>query len=78
GMLRWQAPSSELTPEMDVYAYTVSCVEILSKGRLLWLLMSDEATENFMLDDHTRPKIPPTRFNTPRCRSCSTSQPRPH
>ncbi|KAJ6521208.1 hypothetical protein DFH09DRAFT_223755 [Mycena vulgaris] len=70
GTLRWQAPelmlgSSELTPEMDVYSYAICCIEILSMGRLPWPLMSDEAVRNFVLKDNTRPKIPPTRFNSP-------------
>ncbi|KAJ6515780.1 hypothetical protein C8R45DRAFT_811380 [Mycena sanguinolenta] len=70
GTLRWQAPelmlgSSDLTPEMDVYSYAICCVEILSMGRLPWPLMSDEAVRDFVLKDNTRPKIPPSRFNTP-------------
>ncbi|KAJ6608484.1 hypothetical protein B0H10DRAFT_1815704, partial [Mycena sp. CBHHK59/15] len=70
GTLRWQAPelmlgSTELTPEMDVYSYAICCVEILSMGRLPWPLMSDEAVRNFVLNDNTRPKIPPTRFDSP-------------
>jgi abelson tyrosine-protein kinase 1 len=70
GTLRWQAPelmlgSSDLTPEMDVYSYAICCVEILSMGRLPWPLSTDEAVRNFVLKDNTRPKIPPSRFNTP-------------
>ncbi|KAJ7438285.1 hypothetical protein B0H11DRAFT_591673 [Mycena galericulata] len=70
GTLRWQAPelmlgSTELTAEMDVYAYAICCIEILSMGRLPWPLMSDEAVRNFVLKDNTRPKIPSTRFSSP-------------
>lgn len=70
GTLRWQAPelmlgSIELTTEMDVYAYAICCVEILLMGRLPWPLMTDEAVRNFVLKDNTRPKLPPSRFNTP-------------
>ncbi|KAJ7731571.1 hypothetical protein DFH07DRAFT_755579 [Mycena maculata] len=70
GTLRWQAPelmlgSADLTPEMDVYSYAICCIEILSMGRLPWPLMSDEAVRTFVLKDNTRPKIPPTRFDSP-------------
>ncbi|KAJ7141695.1 hypothetical protein C8R43DRAFT_586859 [Mycena crocata] len=70
GTLRWQAPelmlgSSELTPEMDVYSYAICCIEILQMGRVPWPLMTDEAVRNFVLKDNSRPKIPPTRFNSP-------------
>ncbi|KAJ7094106.1 kinase-like domain-containing protein [Mycena epipterygia] len=69
GTLRWQAPelmvgASELTLEMDVYAYAICSVEILSMGRPPWPLLSDEAVRNFVLKDNIRPKIPSTRFDT--------------
>ncbi|KAJ7194851.1 hypothetical protein GGX14DRAFT_377636 [Mycena pura] len=70
GTLRWQAPelmrgSDELTPEMDVYAYAICCIEILLMGRLPWPLMSDGDVRNFILTNKSRPKIPVTRFTTP-------------
>ncbi|KAJ7202554.1 kinase-like domain-containing protein, partial [Mycena pura] len=70
GTLRWQAPelirgSNELTPEMDVYAYAICCIEILSMGRLPWPLMSDDDVRNIILSIKTRPQIPATRFTTP-------------
>ncbi|KAJ7072976.1 hypothetical protein C8F01DRAFT_267337 [Mycena amicta] len=70
GTLRWQAPelmlgSNELTPEMDVYAYTICCIEILLMGRLPWPLMGDDAVRNFVLNDKRRPQIPSSRFMTP-------------
>lgn len=39
GTLRWQAPElmsglSQLTAEMDVYAYAILCIEILTMGRM--------------------------------------------
>lgn len=54
GTLRWQAPElmaglSQLTAEMDVYAYAISCVEILTMGRMPWPLMDDEAVRHFVL-----------------------------
>jgi len=54
GTLRWQAPElmaglSRLTTEMDVYAYAITCVEILTMGRMPWPLMDDEAVRHFVL-----------------------------
>ncbi|GLB45720.1 putative protein tyrosine kinase [Lyophyllum shimeji] len=71
GTLRWQAPElmsglqHAFTPQMDVYAYAISCVEILSMGRLPWALMDDGAVRHFVLQKNERPAIPNTRFNTP-------------
>ncbi|RDB18261.1 Dual specificity protein kinase splA [Hypsizygus marmoreus] len=72
GTLRWQAPELmsgqsqlSLTPEMDVYSYAISCIEILTMGRMPWPLMDDEAVRHFVLKEDTRPPIPNTRFNTP-------------
>jgi abelson tyrosine-protein kinase 1 len=38
-----------LTPEMDVYAFGICCVEILTKGALPWPLMDDDAVRRFVL-----------------------------
>ncbi|KAG5722263.1 Tyrosine-protein kinase [Termitomyces sp. T112] len=72
GTLRWQAPelmSGEsqlaLTSQMDVYAYAISCVEIVSMGKLPWPLADDEAVRHFVLRENIRPTIPFSRFNTP-------------
>ncbi|KAG6902523.1 hypothetical protein C0995_015340 [Termitomyces sp. Mi166 len=72
GTLRWQAPelmSGEsqlaLTPQMDVYAYAISCAEIVSMGKLPWPLADDDAVRHFVLKENTRPTLPFSRFNTP-------------
>ncbi|KAF7289164.1 Protein kinase domain-containing protein [Mycena indigotica] len=70
GTLRWQAPelmlgSDELTPAMDVYSYSICCIEILLMGRLPWPLMGDDAVRNFVLHDKTRPQIPASRYTSP-------------
>ncbi|KAG5640616.1 hypothetical protein DXG03_007905, partial [Asterophora parasitica] len=72
GTLRWQAPELmsgqsqlALTPQMDVYAYAISCVEIVAWGRMPWPLMDDDAVRHFVLKENERPVIPLTRFNTP-------------
>ncbi|KAF7289995.1 Protein kinase domain-containing protein [Mycena chlorophos] len=71
GTLRWQAPelmvgsNNELTPEMDVYAYAICCIEILLMGRLPWPLMNDDAVRNLVLHDKQRPQIPVSRYTTP-------------
>ena len=54
GTLRWQAPElmagqNQLTTEIDVYAYAVCCVEILTMGSLPWPLMDDDAVRYFVL-----------------------------
>ncbi|KAG6827855.1 hypothetical protein H0H92_010245 [Tricholoma furcatifolium] len=71
GTLRWQAPelmSGEtqlaLTAAMDVYAFAILCVEILAMGRMPWPLLDDEAADR-ETEQHARPKVPDTRFNTP-------------
>jgi abelson tyrosine-protein kinase 1/abelson tyrosine-protein kinase 2 len=38
-----------LTPEMDVYAFSICCVEILTKGELPWPLMDDNTVRRFVL-----------------------------
>ena len=38
-----------LTPEMDVYAFAICCVEILTKGSLPWPLADDDAVWRFVL-----------------------------
>ncbi|KAF8890966.1 hypothetical protein BD779DRAFT_1515523 [Infundibulicybe gibba] len=70
GTLRWQAPElmagmGQLTTEMDVYAYAISCIEILSMGRMPWPLMDDDAVRYFVTKENSRPEIPHNRFNTP-------------
>ena len=54
GALRWQAPEimmglSELTPEVDVYAFAMTCIEILSMGRVPWSLVGDDSVRHFVL-----------------------------
>ncbi|KAG7086098.1 hypothetical protein E1B28_003613 [Marasmius oreades] len=69
GTLRWQAPElmsgvCQLTVEMDVYAFGITAIEILSMGRMPWPLMDDDAVRHFVLKDNSRPTIPQTRFST--------------
>ena len=54
GTLRWQAPElllgqSRLTAKMDVYAFAICCIEILSMGRMPWPLQDDEAVRHLVL-----------------------------
>jgi hypothetical protein len=41
-----------LTPEMDVYAFAICCIEILTKGALPWPLMDDDAVRRFVLSGY--------------------------
>ncbi|KAJ3927538.1 MAG: hypothetical protein NXY57DRAFT_1105715 [Lentinula lateritia] len=69
GTLRWQAPeifagSSQLTVEMDVYAFAVCCTEVLSLGRMPWPLYDDNQVQNHIMANQ-RPDVPPTCFTSP-------------
>jgi len=41
-----------LTPEMDIYAFAICCVEILTHGTLPWPLMDDDAVRRFVLSGY--------------------------
>ncbi|KAK7677870.1 hypothetical protein QCA50_019182 [Cerrena zonata] len=63
GTLRWQAPElmwgqSQLTQQVDVYAFAMVCVEILTKGGLPWPLVDDDTVRHFVLRENMRPEIP--------------------
>ena len=56
GTLRWQAPElmsglimSGLTQEIDVYAFAITVVELLTKGALPWPMTDDDAVRHFVL-----------------------------
>jgi abelson tyrosine-protein kinase 1 len=55
GTLRWQAPeimnghNQHLTMETDVYAFAITCVEILTKGNLPWTVMDDDDVRHLVL-----------------------------
>ncbi|KZT67854.1 hypothetical protein DAEQUDRAFT_693396 [Daedalea quercina L-15889] len=63
GTLRWQAPElmaghSGLTQQIDVYAFAICCIEVLTKGALPWPLADDDAVRHFVLKENMRPEIP--------------------
>ena len=54
GTLRWQAPElmsgqSGLTQQIDVYAFAITVVELLTKGALPWPMADDDAVRHFVL-----------------------------
>ena len=55
GILRWHAPElmagghSQLLAPMDVYAFAICSVEILTKGSLPWPLLDDETVRHLVL-----------------------------
>ncbi|THG99343.1 hypothetical protein EW026_g2979 [Hermanssonia centrifuga] len=66
GTLRWQAPElmtgqGELTQQIDIYAFAVSCVEILAKGGVPWHLVDDATVRHLVLIDNIRPELPNLR-----------------
>lgn len=40
---------SELTQQVDVYAFAITCVELLTKGALPWAMADDDAVRHFVL-----------------------------
>lgn len=40
---------SDLTPAVDVYAYAISCVEVLNMGQMPWSLVDDNAIQFIVL-----------------------------
>ncbi|KAA1471778.1 hypothetical protein DENSPDRAFT_135320 [Dentipellis sp. KUC8613] len=60
GTLRWQAPElmggqSRLSQPVDVYAFAVCCIEIVSRGELPWPGMDDDAVRHCILVEGRRP-----------------------
>jgi serine/threonine protein kinase len=49
GTLRWQAPevmggaNNHLTQAIDIYAFAITCFEILDKGNMPWQYLDDAA-----------------------------------
>ena len=41
--------NSEFLAPMDIYAFAMCCVEILTKGSLPWPLLDDEAVRHLVL-----------------------------
>ncbi|KAH9926665.1 uncharacterized protein BXZ73DRAFT_78744 [Epithele typhae] len=63
GTLRWQAPElmaglSGLTQAVDLYAFAITCVELLTKGALPWSMADDDAVRYFVLHENMRPELP--------------------
>ncbi|GLB41362.1 putative protein tyrosine kinase [Lyophyllum shimeji] len=61
--LRWQAPElmgghGLLSKKIDVYAFAMCCVEILTMGSIPWPTMNDEAVRQHVLDEEGRPPYP--------------------
>ncbi|PPQ72431.1 hypothetical protein CVT24_003126 [Panaeolus cyanescens] len=71
GTLRWQPPElwdgiTQLNPAVDVWAFSITCVEILTMGRMPWPNVDDETVRYLVLEQHGRPPVPAnSRFNTP-------------
>ncbi|KAF8957371.1 kinase-like domain-containing protein, partial [Flammula alnicola] len=71
GTLRWQSPeymsgASPLTPEVDVWAFSITCVEILTMGRIPWPLEDDDTVRDLVLKGNLHPPLPKILpFNIP-------------
>ncbi|KZS90817.1 hypothetical protein SISNIDRAFT_457444 [Sistotremastrum niveocremeum HHB9708] len=62
GTVRWQAPEllaghGELTQKVDVYAYAILCLEILSEGEVPWPDLENSTVRQLVLENQ-RPPIP--------------------
>ncbi|KAK7457153.1 hypothetical protein VKT23_010453 [Stygiomarasmius scandens] len=60
---RWQSPElmaehSLLTKENDIYAYAITCVEILTMGSLPWPMIPDDLVRKRVLELDDRPQYP--------------------
>ncbi|KAH8825809.1 hypothetical protein DL96DRAFT_1670173 [Flagelloscypha sp. PMI_526] len=69
GTLRWQAPelmkgASQLTSQVDVYAFSMTCIEVLGMGKMFWPLHDDNDVRRFVLLDRSRPPIPSCDWNS--------------
>ncbi|KIY53195.1 kinase-like protein [Fistulina hepatica ATCC 64428] len=70
GTLRWQSPelmsgqSQRITNEMDIYAYAICCIEVLSMGRLPWPHQDDDNVRYLVLKNNARPPIPNTKYGS--------------
>ncbi len=72
---------SGLTPAVDVYAFAMTCMEILSMGRVPWAYVGDDTVRHFVLsrsaiylydqanvphlEENSRPLIPITPYTKP-------------
>ena len=55
----------KLTPEMDVYAFSICCVEILTMGALPWPFMDDYAVRHLVLSLYPSLCFHGSHANTP-------------
>ncbi|KDQ49984.1 hypothetical protein JAAARDRAFT_186654 [Jaapia argillacea MUCL 33604] len=69
GTLGWQAPErlggiTQLTTEMDVYSFAITCHEILSRGKMPWGVLDDDTVRHLVLEKHSRPALHSNRVAT--------------
>ncbi|KAJ3936004.1 MAG: kinase-like domain-containing protein [Lentinula lateritia] len=61
--LRWQSPElmaerSLISKENDVYAFAITCVEIVTMGSLPWPMIADDVVKKRVLEQNARPPFP--------------------
>ncbi|KAJ3754577.1 kinase-like domain-containing protein [Lentinula raphanica] len=61
--LRWQSPElmagrSLISKENDVYAFAITCVEIVTMGSLPWPMVADDVVKHRVLNENARPPYP--------------------
>ncbi|KIK64037.1 hypothetical protein GYMLUDRAFT_241258 [Collybiopsis luxurians FD-317 M1] len=61
--LRWQSPElmaerSFISKHTDVYAFSITCVEIVTMGSLPWPLLPDDVVRKTVLEEKGRPPYP--------------------
>ncbi|KAJ3980213.1 kinase-like domain-containing protein [Lentinula detonsa] len=61
--LRWQSPElmagrSLISRENDVYAFAITCIEIVTMGSLPWPMVADDVVRHRVLEQNARPSFP--------------------
>lgn len=56
GYVRWSSPEllrdGTLTEKADVWAFSITCVEILTMGQLPWPLFDNDTVRHFILSEY--------------------------
>lgn len=54
----------KLTPQMDIYSFAMSCVEVLTKGGVPWFILDDDSVRHLVL---RKSAVPYPYYHFPDC-----------